>query len=124
MIVGVGTDLVGVARFAAALRRTPALADRVFTTGERFTAAGRPRSARSLAARFAAKEAAAKALGAPRGYRFADCEVRSEPSGRPVLRVSGHLGAVAAAAGVTDWHVSLTHDADLACAFVVAERSG
>lgn len=121
MIVGVGTDLVGVGRFAASLRRTPALAERLFSSAERTTGSGRPRSARSLAARFAAKEAAAKALGATE-YRFADCEVVPETGGRPTLRVSGLLAENARAQGVTAWHVSLTHDADLAQAFVVAER--
>ena len=126
MIIGVGTDLVGVRRFAATLRRTPALAERLFTPAERVTGRGSPRSARSLAARFAAKEAAAKALGAPPGYRFTDCEVVAEPSGQPALRVSGLLGEVAEQQGVTAWHLSLSHDADLASAFVVAEggRSG
>src|SRR5204863_8503051 len=83
VIIGVGTDLVGVRRFAATLRRTPALAERLFTPAERVTGRGGPRSARSLAARFAAKEAAAKALGAPPGYRFTDCEVVAEPSRQP-----------------------------------------
>ncbi len=116
MIVGIGTDLVGVARFAASLRRTPALADRLFTPGE---LAG-PRPVRSLAARFAAKEAAAKALGV-RDAGFLDCEVVSEPDGRPGLRVTGSLAERARSSGVRQWHVSLTHDAELASAFVVAE---
>ncbi len=123
MIIGVGTDLVGVPRFAATLRRTPALAERLFTRSELVTADDRPRSARSLAARFAAKEAAAKALGAPRGYRFTDCEVVPETGGRPALRVSGVLAGVAGEYGVTTWHVSLTHDAEVASAFVIAEAS-
>lgn len=121
MIIGIGTDFVGVSRFTATLRRTPAVADRLFTAEERLTGRGSPRSARSLAARFAAKEAAAKALGAPRGYRLGDCEVVSLADGRPTLRVSGVLGRVAEERGVAAWHVSLTHDADLALAFVVAE---
>jgi holo-[acyl-carrier protein] synthase len=121
VIVGIGTDLVGVRRFAATLRRSPGLADRLFTPAERVTVSGHPRSARSLAARFAAKEAAAKALGAPAGYRFTDCEVVSEADGRPTLHVSGSLAQVAESRGVTAWHVSLAHDPDLASAFVVAE---
>jgi holo-[acyl-carrier protein] synthase len=121
VIVGVGTDLVGVERFAASLRRTPGLEDRLFAEAERFTLRGAPRSTRSLAARFAAKEAAAKALGAPAGYRLSDCQVLALDDGRPTLRVSGVLGEVAARHGVSAWHVSLTHEDDLAMAFVVAE---
>ena len=121
MIVGVGTDIVGVPRFAVVLRRTPSFAERVFTDAERMMKSGSPRPAASLAARFAAKEAAVKTLGAPRGYRFRECEVISADDGRPFLRITGVLAEVAARHGVNVWHVSLTHDADLAAAIVVAE---
>ncbi|QUH05132.1 holo-ACP synthase [Saccharopolyspora erythraea] len=121
MIVGIGTDLVGVVRFGESLERTPALAERVFTPAERRTRDGAARSVTSLAARFAAKEAAAKALGVPSGCRFTDCEVLQADDGRPSLRVSGRLARAAEARGVTAWHVSLTHDAEMASAFVVAE---
>ena len=67
VIVAVGIDVVLVDRFARALARTPLLADRLFTEAERHTRSGNPRSPESLAARFAAKEAVAKALGAPAG---------------------------------------------------------
>ncbi len=77
MIVSVGIDVVLVERFARALDRTPLLAGRLFTEGERMTFAGNPRSAESLAARFAAKEAVAKALGAPSGC--AGTTARSSP---------------------------------------------
>ena len=79
MIVGIGVDLVDIARLEQALRRTPALAARLFTEGER---AAPPAS---LAACFAAKEAVAKALGAPAGLRWADVEVGHDPAGRPAL---------------------------------------
>jgi holo-[acyl-carrier protein] synthase len=121
MIVGIGTDVVGVPRFAAILMRTPGFAERVFTDAERVSASGGTRSPVSLAARFAAKEAAAKALGVPRAAQFRDCEVVVDGTGRPSLRVTGALGDAAEQLGVTAWHVSLTHDADLAAAIVVAE---
>ena len=92
MIVGVGIDVVPVARFAAALRRTPGLADRLFTAAEQVTDSGAPRSPESLAARFAAKEALAKALGAPGGMLWTDAEVRTDAAGRPSLVVVGHGG--------------------------------
>lgn len=121
MIVGVGTDIVGVPRFEASLARTPGLLPRCWTDAERVTGRGLVRRPRSLAARFAAKEAAAKAVGAPRGWSWHDVEVVVGPGGRPLLHVSGLLARIADTAGVTHWHCSLTHDADLAQAFVVAE---
>jgi len=123
VIVGVGTDLVGVVRFEQALARTPGLLPRVFTDAEQLTPSGAPRRPRSLAGRFAAKEAAAKALGVPRGWGWHDTEVVVGRGGRPLLRVTGSLARAADAQGVTAWHVSLTHDADLAAAIVVAEQS-
>ncbi|HSY14862.1 MAG TPA: 4'-phosphopantetheinyl transferase superfamily protein, partial [Jatrophihabitantaceae bacterium] len=72
MIVGLGVDVVPVSRFADSLVRTPGLAARLFTEAERLTLAGANRSAESLAARFAAKEALAKALGAPGGMVWTD----------------------------------------------------
>jgi len=86
-VISVGIDVVAVDRFAASLARTPALARRLFTPGEQVTANGIPRGAASLAARFAVKEAAAKALGVPAGMDWHDCQVLSENSGRPVLEV-------------------------------------
>jgi len=121
VIVGIGVDVVLVERFAAALGRTPLLSDRLFTEAERTTGSGNPRSAESLAARFAAKEAVAKALGAPAGMRWHDCEVVTDPDGRPWLTVSGTVAAVAAERRITRWHLSLSHDGGIASAMVVAE---
>ena len=121
MIVAVGIDVVLVERFARALERTPLLSDRLFTTGERLTVSGNPRSPESLAARFAAKEAVAKSLGAPAGLRWHDCEIVSDPDGRPWLTVSGTVAAAAAERGVNRWHLSLSHDGGIASAVVVAE---
>ncbi|MBF9128172.1 holo-ACP synthase [Plantactinospora sp. S1510] len=122
MIVAVGIDVVLVDRFARALARTPLLADRLFTEAERCTVSGNPRSPESLAARFAAKEAVAKALGAPAGLHWHDCEVVSDPDGRPWLTVAGTVAAVATERGVQRWHLSLSHDGGIASAMVVAER--
>jgi holo-[acyl-carrier protein] synthase len=82
---------------------------------------GARRGVASLAARFAAKEALAKALGAPSGLRWLDAEIVTEDSGRPRLAVSGTVAACAAALGVRAWHVSLSHDAGIASAVVIAE---
>ena len=121
MIVAVGIDVVLVDRFARALERTPLLAVRLFTEGERVSGSGNARSGESLAARFAAKEAVAKALGAPVGMRWHDCEIVSDPDGRPWLTVSGTVAAVATERGVNRWHLSLSHDGGIASAMVVAE---
>jgi len=122
VIVSVGIDVVLVEKFTRALARTPLLGDRIFTEAERFTSSGNPRSAESLAARFAAKEAVAKALGAPGGLHWHDCEVVTDPDGRPWLTVSGTVAAAAAERGITFWHLSLSHDGGIASAMVVAER--
>jgi holo-[acyl-carrier protein] synthase len=122
VIVSVGIDVVLVEKFTRALERTPLLGDRIFTEAELFTTSGNPRSAESLAARFAAKEAVAKALGAPGGLHWHDCEVVTDPDGRPWLTVSGTVAAAAAERGITFWHLSLSHDGGIASAMVVAER--
>jgi holo-[acyl-carrier protein] synthase len=115
VIVGIGVDVVDVERLAAALRRTPALADRLFAPGEQ----GRP--IRSLAGCFAAKEAVAKVLGGPPGLRWTDAEVSHDPAGRPLLVARGTVAAAAARLGVRRWHLSLTHDGGVSIAMVVAE---
>ena len=118
MILGLGVDLVDVARFEATLRRTPALGSRLFTDRERVL------PVRSLAARFAAKEALAKALGAPGDLHWHDAEVTVGEHGRPHLEVRGTVAGRAAQLGVTCWHLSLSHDGGIASAVVVAEGVG
>jgi holo-[acyl-carrier protein] synthase len=120
-IIGVGIDVAQIERFAEALERTPALADRLFLPAERVLPDGERRGVASLAARFAAKEALAKALGAPAGLRWTDAEIVTDPSGRPTLHVTGTVSERAASLGVRSWHVSLTHDAGIASAVVIAE---
>jgi holo-[acyl-carrier protein] synthase len=115
VIVGVGIDVVDVGRFEETLERTPTLRERLFTAEERGLGIN------SLAARFAAKEALAKALGAPVGLQWADVTVRRGEDGRPHLSISGTVEARAASLGVRGLHVSLSHDAGIASAVVVAE---
>ncbi len=119
-VVAVGIDVVAVDRFGAAVDRTPGLARRLFNPDERVTSTGHPRGTASLAARFAVKEAVAKALGVPAGMDWHDCRVISEASGRPVLQVSDTVAAAAAALGIIDWRISVSHDAGIAAAVVVA----
>lgn len=115
MILGIGVDVVEISRFEESLARTPALSERLFTPAE----AALPVS--SLAARFAAKEAIAKALGAPKGLGWHDAEIIREQSGRPVFDIRGTVRAAADALGVQTVHVSLSHDAGIAAAYVVLE---
>ena len=121
MIIGIGIDVAEIERFGESLARTPALAGRLFTDAELYLPSGERRGIASLAARFAAKEAVAKALGAPGRMRWTDAEVVSEDSGRPRLSVTGTVAARAARLGVRGWHISLSHDAGIASAVVVAE---
>ncbi|MFI8289207.1 holo-ACP synthase [Streptomyces sp. ms191] len=121
MIIGVGIDVAEIDRFAASLERTPGLLQRLFVEGEMLLPSGERRGPASLAARFAAKEALAKALGAPAGLHWTDAEVYVEGTGQPRLRVRGTVAARAAELGVKNWHVSLSHDAGVASAVVIAE---
>lgn len=114
-VIGVGIDVVDIDRFMASLERTPGMRERLFTPAE----AARPPA--SLAARFAAKEAMAKALGAPVGMAWHDAEVESEDSGRPVLTIRGSVLTRANDLGVSSVHLSLSHDAGIASAVVVLE---
>ena len=120
-VVGVGIDVVPVERFAESLRRTPSLADRLFTAAEQVTESGLPRTAESLAARFAAKEALAKSLGAGGGMHWTDAEVLVDDAGRPSLAVRGTVQSRAESLGVRRFHVSLSHDGGIAAATVIAE---
>jgi holo-[acyl-carrier protein] synthase len=115
VIVGIGIDVVDVERFAETLERTPALRERLFTPLERALPIA------SLAARFAAKEALAKALGAPGGLQWHDCEVVKDVEGRPEFTLSGTVAARAEALGAASLHLSLSHDAGIASAMVVVE---
>ena len=115
MILGVGIDVVDIARFGETLTRTPGMRDRLFTATEK------QRSLASLAARFAAKEALAKALGAPKGMGWLDAEIVNESTGDPRFEIRGSVQARADELGVASVHVSLSHDAGIASAVVVLE---
>ena len=115
MIIGVGIDVVDIARFQETLARTPALRERLFTQEERGLGIA------SLAARFAAKEALAKSLGAPAGLRWTDARVVTHDDGKPSLEIGGSIQAWANDLGVDRFHVSMSHDAGVASAVVIAE---
>lgn len=115
MISGIGVDVVDIARFERAITRTPRLIERLFAPGERGL------NPRSLAGRFAAKEALIKALGGSDGISWVEVELISGSGGRPFFQFSGGSARALDAAGITRVHVSISHDAGIATAFVVAE---
>jgi holo-[acyl-carrier protein] synthase len=124
MIVGVGLDVVPISRMAGLLARHGERAEaRLFSPGERADCGRRAQPAQHFAARFAAKEALLKALGAPPGLRWTEIEVRAAPNGAPALLLSGAAAAAASRRGVVAQHVSLTHAADVAAAVVVLESA-
>ena len=113
-----GIDLIEIERVERALARHPSLAARIFTPGERAFAESRARPGRHLAARFAAKEAALKALGLG-GLRLHEVEVEGGGNTSPSLRLHGSAATVAHERGA-QLDVSLTHTRELAAAVVVA----
>lgn len=125
MIVSVGVDVAEVERLQRAVDH-PSWGERfrrrVFTAGEVDYCARRKRYAESFAARWAAKEAVMKALGTGfRGVAFSEIEV-VRGKGAPTIRLHRRAAERAHSLGITHWHLSLTHSAGQALAFVVAER--
>ncbi len=123
-IAGIGVDLVDVERVRMMLLRHPTFAPRVFTPEEIAYCEGRADPAASYAARWAAREACRKALGGVRGMRWHEVRVDRSPAGAPALSLSGNTAARAAALGVTEVKVALTHERRMAAAFCVAVREG
>ena len=117
MIVGIGVDLVDIGRFERSIERTPRLVERLFSPAERV------RPPRSLAARYAAKEALIKALGGSDGVHWTEIEITPEESGRPWFTLTGSTAAVVAERGITTLHLSMSHDGGYATAYVVAESA-
>jgi len=120
-MTGVGTDIVDVQRLATSLRRQDAFAETVFSGEERRFCEAQPHPERHYAARFAAKEAFLKALGLGvfSGVALRDIEVVRETNGRPRLRLGPTAAAALRAAGGGDALVSLSHEGEMALAFVV-----
>lgn len=118
MIIGIGVDVVDLRRFKRAVTRTPAVIDRLFAVSERSL------PPRSLAARFAAKEALIKALGDSSGVRWHDMEVVRNEHGDPSFLLHNAVADILASRGATTVHLSMSHDGGVACAFVVVERGG
>ncbi len=128
MIVGTGTDLTEIDRIQQAVARYgDRFLHRVYTPGEIAYCRRKQRNAaESLAARFAAKEAGAKALGTgiARGVGWRELEVKHLPGGRPVLVLHGRAAERAQAMQVSAIHLSLSHSREMAIATVILEGAG
>ena len=125
MIVGLGLDIAEIDRIEAAITRHGApFLERLFTPGEVAYCESHKNRYERYAARFAAKEAAMKALGTGwrRGVRWRDIEVTRENSGKPVLRLAGVARELADRLGVKNIALSITHSGNLALAQVIFEN--
>ena len=124
MVLGIGTDLVEIERIQKSIDRFgDRFLHRIFTAAEIAYCRLKKHSAESFAARFAAKEAGAKALGTgiSRGITWLEIEVRRAPGQRPTLHWSGRAAELATQMGVRRVSLSMTHSRDLAMAVVVVE---
>lgn len=124
MLVGTGIDIVEIDRIARSIERFGSrFLDRIFTPGEIAYCSAKKNFAESYAARFAAKEAGAKALGTgiQHGVTWKEIEVRREPGSRPTLHLSGRAAFLAERMGVRRIALSLTHSTTTAMAAVHLE---
>ena len=124
MILGTGIDIVEIDRVSRSIERFgDRFLQRIFTAGEIAYCSRKKNAAESYAARFAAKEAGAKALGTgiQHGVSWQELEVRREPGGRPTLHLRGRAGQIASQMGVRRVSLSLTHSTNLAMASVHLE---
>ena len=124
MIISIGVDIIEVRRVRETIERTPRFAQRVFTAAERAYCESRGAvAAQHYAARFAAKEAALKALqtGWRGGISWHDVEISSRESGAPVLILSGEVKRLMESSGATAAHLSMSHTTEHAIAQVVLE---
>lgn len=124
MVLGLGTDLIEIDRIEQSIRRFgDAFLQRIFTPGEIAYCDRKKNAAESFAARFAAKEAGAKALGTgiSRGVGWREFEVRRAPGERPELYISGRAQEIARTLGVRRFSLSLSHSRSISIAVVVAE---
>lgn len=115
MVVGIGVDLVDITRFEEHVAKTPKLLERIFNKTELDA------PMKTIAGRFAAKEALIKALGGSDGILWHEVEITKNSSGKPEIKTLGGTSQTVAAAGISKLHLSISHDAGMAVAMVVAE---
>lgn len=123
MIIGIGTDIIEIERIKNAIQTRPKLVERIFTPLEVEYCQKSGDFFASLAARFAAKEAVAKALGTGiRDFKWVDIEVVNDGMGKPGIKTYGNAAEIMASLGADAVHVSLSHCRLSAVAMVVLER--
>jgi holo-[acyl-carrier protein] synthase len=124
MIVGIGIDIVEIHRISAALQGTQAMEQKVFTPEEIRFCSKRKKKYQHFGGRFAAKEAALKALGTgwSQGIRWKDVEITNDASGKPLLALHGKAREFFEASGALHTWVSITHSSEHAVAVVVLEK--
>jgi len=123
-IIGLGVDIVETSRIADLMGEHPdRFLERCFTLGEQEDSKSPKRRFEHLAARFAAKEAALKALGTgwSKGIGWTEIEVIKDDAGKPSLNITGKAAEIATTQGITRWHLSLSHISTHAVASVIAE---
>ncbi len=121
--VELGVDIIEIGRVAAAIGRNPRMLQRLFTEKELADYRGRGSRMETLAGKFAAKEAAVKALGTGlRGFRWTDVEILPDERGKPCCRLHGEAGRAADRAGIAAVLVSVSHNRTLAIANALAIR--
>ena len=115
MVVGIGVDLVDVTRFEEHVAKTPKLLERLFVAAELDA------PTKTIAGRFAAKEALIKALGGSDGVAWHEIEITKNLAGKPEIVTSGQTAKTILEAGISSLQLSISHDAGMAIAMVVAE---
>jgi len=115
MIIGVGVDLVDLSRFENSIEKNPGLIEKIFHMDERDVAT------RTLAGRFAAKEALIKVFGDSKQMRWHDVRVSKDELGKPFIELFDSTAAYAESRGIKNLHLSISHDGNSAIAFLVAE---
>lgn len=126
MVVGIGTDLVEIARIESLYQKHPqAFAQRVLSPQERITFADHAQPIHFLAKRWAAKEAIAKALGTGfrQGVSFVEMSITHTDQGQPLIELSGQTATIAKKQGIQHWSISLSDEKHYALAFVIAEKT-
>ena len=124
MIIGIGTDIVDISRMERIVNRyTTAFLEKIFTEGELNQAANRNNSPEFFSGRWAVKEAVSKALGCGIGENcgWHDIATSNSENGKPEVKLTGNAAKFADQLGVKNIHVSISHDRQIACAFVVLE---
>jgi len=122
MIIGIGTDIIEIARVEKAIEKTESFLRKVYTEKEQAAYLKNNKKVETLAGLFSAKEAVSKALGTGfRGFSFLDIEILSNDLGKPEVTLYGVAKKLSETLGITRVHVSISHSKSHATSFAIAE---